>query len=466
MKTKIVSIIISVALSSGLYAQTSYEAARLIGEDLNGTARFIGMGGAMSAFGSDLSTMSTNPAGVGTYNKSDVNMSIYFSGTETSMNNPLKSNDISYSSNENITGFKTQFDNISFVIYSPVYNQLSALKSFNFAFSYKRIGDFERSFSYFDDFSDNNGYLVFRDYENNEDGSINSYNFNISFNYYDQFFWGITLGMFDVNYWANGYFYDYYPVQSGYTQNTDYTSLDRMNELYGNGWNLKFGILLRPIISSSFRIGFSIGTPTWFNMTQSYSDYLYALEGVQKDGKLFSNIIDFKVITPWVMNISTGITIKDSWAIGAEYEVVEANHTDIKVNGSFINNQNKFDLQPFSNFKVGVEKNIGLLSLRMGYNYTSPIFKNSAFKDLNNDTDFNKSRCDFDYENIGSKRNITFGLGYCGRPGYWGGQFYIDAAYVHSIKNSAFSVGEYNDDPVVDYTTYGKKMVVTAGFIF
>ena len=40
-------------------AQTIYDGAKLTGKDLNGTARFVGMGGAMGALGGDISTMGT-----------------------------------------------------------------------------------------------------------------------------------------------------------------------------------------------------------------------------------------------------------------------------------------------------------------------------------------------------------------------------------------------------------------------
>ena len=52
-------------------AQETYENAKVAGpQDLNGTARYVGMGGAMEALGADLSTISTNPAGVGLFRKS------------------------------------------------------------------------------------------------------------------------------------------------------------------------------------------------------------------------------------------------------------------------------------------------------------------------------------------------------------------------------------------------------------
>ena len=45
-------------------AQETYENAKIAAEDLNGTARYVGMGGAMDALGADISTISTNPAGI------------------------------------------------------------------------------------------------------------------------------------------------------------------------------------------------------------------------------------------------------------------------------------------------------------------------------------------------------------------------------------------------------------------
>ena len=39
--------------ASALFAQTQYDAARITGTELNGTARFVGMGGAMGALGAD-----------------------------------------------------------------------------------------------------------------------------------------------------------------------------------------------------------------------------------------------------------------------------------------------------------------------------------------------------------------------------------------------------------------------------
>ena len=41
----------ALAISLGASAQTQYDAARLMGGELNGTARFVGMGGARGEIG-------------------------------------------------------------------------------------------------------------------------------------------------------------------------------------------------------------------------------------------------------------------------------------------------------------------------------------------------------------------------------------------------------------------------------
>lgn len=66
-------------------AQETYDNAQLATKDLNGTARYVGMGGAMEALGADITTMNTNPAGVGLFRRSMITGSFGFnslSGTK------------------------------------------------------------------------------------------------------------------------------------------------------------------------------------------------------------------------------------------------------------------------------------------------------------------------------------------------------------------------------------------------
>ena len=76
MKKTVICAILGMTAVGG-YAQIgfnldTYAGAQIATKDLNGTARYVGMGGAMEALGADISTMSTNPAGIGLFRKSSV----------------------------------------------------------------------------------------------------------------------------------------------------------------------------------------------------------------------------------------------------------------------------------------------------------------------------------------------------------------------------------------------------------
>ena len=79
MKMKYTAALAAFALCGTMNAQDLYKVEALSGSDLNGTARYVGMGGAMSALGADLSVMGSNPAGIGMYRRSD----IAFTGSAT-----------------------------------------------------------------------------------------------------------------------------------------------------------------------------------------------------------------------------------------------------------------------------------------------------------------------------------------------------------------------------------------------
>ena len=56
MKNKVILTACALLAMATAGAQNAYDAERLLGNDLNGTARFVGMGGAMGALGGDAET--------------------------------------------------------------------------------------------------------------------------------------------------------------------------------------------------------------------------------------------------------------------------------------------------------------------------------------------------------------------------------------------------------------------------
>lgn len=476
---------ISLFVCAGIKAQTSYDAARVMGQEMNGTARYIGMGGAMSAFGNDLSVIKSNPAGIGTYKQFDVNFSLSFSGTSTKMTNQGTDLINIYGFNENVkyesktkkSDIGAAFDNISFVICNES-DGFGSLKNVNFAFSYRRLKDIDRSVDYYDDFLD---YDEFREYGNNDENKINSYDFNISFNHDDRFYWGFTVGILDASYWSNGYYYHCFydtPTDKWY----DYTAVDRMNEIFGKGFDMALGAIFRPI--DNIRLGVSLKTPTWYSMDQRYQDYLYADQGTAKDGELFSQSVSYNVTTPWVMNLSAGLTFENT-AIGFEYERNFADRVSLRQSSRKLEDQGSYDLQSYDTYKVGIEQNINKMSIRAGYAVTSTMFKEGQMQYMG-DTEFNSYRRDFESDKLGVQRNITFGIGYCSSPSYNGEQFYLDAAYVVGVKKYQLCMGgsdvvynypdtysdgnllplPYYPNPFSDYRDITGKFILTAGFYF
>ena len=327
MKNKVILTACALLAMATAGAQNAYDAERLLGNDLNGTARFVGMGGAMGALGGDMSVMGTNPAGIGIYRSNDVALSFGFNNTAA------KSNFYGTSMKEDRT--RASFDQIGFVYSNKIGNNTS-LRFVNFGFNYHKSKNFNRLFSMGgildnglsqsmqlaelmdigmegvgvtgpESFQDkiirvDNPYAKYWNklpvlgvlgaqtgvvdwttgqdrvmgwdcYSNNffskETGGISQYDFNVSFNIEDRVYLGATLGVYDVSYnrfssYTEDLNDDFGKENGGYTLDNYYT-------LDGTGIDLKLGVIVRPFESSPFRLGFAVHTPTWYDLRESYN---------------------------------------------------------------------------------------------------------------------------------------------------------------------------------------------------
>lgn len=130
-------------LSGGMaMAQTQYDAARLIPSDLNGTARFVGMGGAMGALGGDISTIGSNPAGVGLFRSNDFSGTISLNGTQ------VKSDFEGITGKENST--RMSFDQLGVVFSNKIGNE-TPVRYVNVGVSYRKQRNFNRKLAVYGD---------------------------------------------------------------------------------------------------------------------------------------------------------------------------------------------------------------------------------------------------------------------------------------------------------------------------
>jgi len=471
----------SVCMSLG--AQTSFDAGKLYDEELNGTARYVGMGGAMGALGSDPSVISHNPAGIGTYRQSDINLSLGFFGASVNTD-PLVTDAApgnafgrTYYSHNTKSELGIALDNFS-AIFS---GSDSGDNYVNFGFSYRKLLNIDRDLDYCDSFLDGDNYEAWREYRDHQRNKVNSFDFNISCNLSDKLYLGWTMGILSTDTWSEGYFWDYYGegMHPDYPKGFDVTAADKMNQSDGSGWNMAFGMIIRPF--PALRLGASVKTPTYFKQKLEYTDYLYAFEGrsfLNADGNAdpINRSVEYKFSSPWVLDLSAGITFGKT-AIGAEYEKHFTQRSALSIGNTRMNDQGAFDYKDFSVLKLGLEQNISNLSLRLGYNYRESMFNDTSYPYLG-DSEFNRGstddegnyvpgRMDFQIDRPGKTQYLTGGIGYCSAPDRDGTQFYVDLAYVHGVKSSSLNVNELIDDVLyVDYNYKTDKVVFTIGWNF
>ncbi len=504
--------------SASLFAQaTIYEADRMMSRDLNGTARFVGMGGAMGALGGDISVMGTNPAGIGIYRSGDIMLSFGF--------NSLNSHSNLSGSKLDTDKFSGSFDNIGFV-YSHKVGDLSSLRFVNFGFNYNRVKSFNRNFVMQGDFNGNSqidlmwgladergatgsmlgdrnslsnsanlpwlsvmgwetgllddvdgelGQIAFANpdgyYHSREKGGLHSYDFNVSFNFLDAVYVGATLGAYSIDYNRSSYY------EEGDYDSTTWYSLENWMETTGSGVDFKLGVIVRP--TDSFRFGVAVHTPTYFNLRDRSSarmnSYNVNIDNVERNYSFDTYddagdlITDYKIITPWKFNFSLGTTIGRVAAIGAEYEYSDHSSAKLKyddgVHMTAENNMAKEWLKGVHTFRIGGEvKVLPEISLRAGYNFISDAVSKDAVKELPS----NSARTDAEYFNQGKINNYTLGLGYRGHS-----PFYADVAYQYSHARSDFYAfddffGRYAGDylPATKVTNNRHQLLLTLGMRF
>lgn len=481
-------------------AQETYQNATLVAEDLNGTARYVAMGGALDALGADISTIATNPAGIGLIRSPQVT---------TSFGLVSQSNAGSYD--------KGHHTNVSFDQVGIVWSMRSGKKSFlNLAFNYHKsrnfnqiitaagslgngsqniqayakgmltgrlgatsytnsngavvyeptfAGSYPAYYSQSDelynqavnfDYTDGNYYSYAADaftFKRANTGYIGEYDFNVSGNINDRIYLGVTIGIRDVHYKA----YTSYTeglVNSSGTSLGDVTLTDE-RKITGTGLDIKAGIIVRPIADSPFRIGLSVASPTFYDLTTSNHTRLdNASEVGSYDYLTISNAYDYELYTPWRFGLSLGHTIGTRLALGAGYELADYGSTDTRVkDGGYydryhddyylssssdheMNNHTERTLRAVSTLKLGLEyKPLPVLSLRVGYNYVSPMYESDGMKGYANDVVYSYGSAydsTTDYTNWKATHRLTLGAGYMLK------KFNIDVAYQYSVTNGDF----------------------------
>ncbi|SED99117.1 hypothetical protein SAMN04487828_0081 [Prevotella sp. lc2012] len=492
-------------------AQDTYESARLLGSDLNGTARYVGMGGAMDALGADISTMGTNPAGIGLFRHSTVSASLgLVSQQDAQKFDGLNKTNMSFDQ----LGFvystrisRTSFVNVGFNYHKSknfdqilsAANRLVNCSQNGLSYHKDQIGYVNQGGYYLDFNTDNdligyesqtsdyraqtftqadylnanvlmldpddhkiyyndaNGYTFDRAHR----GWINDYDVNLSGNVNDRFYWGFTIGFHDVRYKGYSEYGETLVAGAGNEECGSVVYGDQ-RDIKGTGIDLKAGIIFRPVEESPFRLGLSVATPTWYDLTTSNETYMLNNSRFgQWDNGRSGESYDFHFNTPWKFGLSMGHVIGGQVAIGAGYEYTDYSASQNRINSGNYDYYGEEDsytdeimkvntersLKGVSTFKVGMEiKPDPTVALRIGYNYVTAGYEKDGVRDTKINSPGVAYASTTDYTNWKDTHRLTLGMGY--RLNAWN----VDLAYQYSATNGDFHpFQEYPADPTSNY---------------
>jgi hypothetical protein len=483
MKTtvKISLTILSLFLSLTLLSQNETDALRYSRLLHGGTARFMSMGGAFSSLGADFSVLSTNPAGIAVYKKSELMFTPGLSLTQTeSKYMGTTADDFKY--NMNFTNFGMVFaGNLgSSTSTSPEW------KGVQFGFGVNRIQSFNgrsiieglnengtildiyHAYAQGTPFNQLNPFdteLAFNTYlldtvgfENNyiqahyggakqrktmtTSGGINEMVLSLGGNYNDKLYVGATIGVPFIKYEEIS---SYQEIDSRDTL-ANFKSLTINDELntYGTGINFKLGLIYR--ITDWVRISGAFHTPTFFSLTDEWQRSMSSdLEGMGKyNDKSPRGRYEYSLMTPMRVIGGLAFVIAQHGTISAEYELVdysESRLSEKSISGSFFD-QNQAIREKYTaagNLRVGAEYVIMPFSIRAGYALYGNPFKNG----LNDETE----------------QLISGGIGIREK------NYFVDFSYVNSSINSDYYL--YPNVVEAASTSTTKHMFLcTVGFKF
>lgn len=516
MKKTIISATVFALFACVAGAQDIYTMERLTSEDLAGTARFVGMGGAMSALGADISTMATNPAGIGLYRRADIatSLSVVAQTRGHEFDNHNKTH-LSYDQIGIVYPFKIGGGAMRYLNVGFNYHKRKNLRQLTAA-DQQPAGGASQTWEMSDasafwggtdqgtplavagyqtylyekaGTTDNAGmeqYNVYNatrnSYRKSATGAIQQYDFNVSTNIADRYYFGLTMGVYNID--ADSY--SEYTEALASTDNIAVGSYLLRNDrsLSGSGVDFKLGAIIYPFEEGSFRLGVSVATPVWFSLTENCTSYLNStIHQQQYDYRTEVGDHDYDLCTPWKFCLAAGGTVGNFLALDAEYEYSDYGSASISYDDDGndwgwsdnqtkdrqLNRQAKRYLKGVSTVRLGAETKLDYgLALRVGYNYVSSPIKSRALQNQY----INSASIDYitatNYTNLGDINRFTVGLGYKAK------HLYADFAYQYQKQSGefyAFSTQGGNDTtpneaPKTNLKLDKSQFLLTLGYKF
>lgn len=425
MKKILLILFLAYSLSPIAYSQ---DVQRFAERSTIGTARYVGMGGAMTAIGGDPSAAMVNPAGLGLYRRSEISVSI----DETIDNTQQVGSNDTYQ--------RTRFaaPQISAIWAWGNSQKQRGLVYNNFMFSHNRLATFNRDIvvkgagmgmvpticnitndeggvseeflvnkpwdnveigwlsilgyeAYLIDPIENNKWKPAVDFTDgslsiSETGTSDQYTLSWAGNISNQWYIGIGLNIPTINYTKHT------SLREENKQNSSSAELKSMFHVSGVGVSGSFGLIYRPI--QALRIGASLQTPTILSLSRQSTGDMYSTIAGQKYEVLTpeSGVMDIDIASPLRTSVSVAGQLGKIGLIAVQYDYAHSN-----------------EMEDIHTLRMGAEAQMTRgLFLNAGYVYESSFMKEDPKWLLG----YNEIRTDMDYRYTAATQYASAGIGY------------------------------------------------------
>lgn len=419
-KILLISTLVTATAAFDATAQNEVDALRYSRSSILGTARYSAMGGAFGALGGDMSAIHANPAGIGVFSRSTGSVSLGIFSAATNANYlGLESSDVKMNANIGNAGFVARFKR------KRGQEKQWAWKAFHLGVSYNRTANFHKRTAVMGVNTNSSVVDGWVNQLNNEGihyadipsdiapgsllssaymgwgtflidtlpGSVNTYTRNVApfygqmqqvkettkgamgeialafgGNFGNALYIGTTIGIPRL---------DYEMVRT-YTESDvqdtihNFSSLSKTDYLKakGNGFNIKFGMIYRPV--QWLRVGAAIHSPTWFEIDETFSSSVSSnLESAgQYTLPTATGVFDYRLQTPFRAIGSLAFVVGKIGLISADYEYVNYALAQLSSRNYSFDSENtnvKNRLHWAGNIRVGTEWRINMVSLRGGF---------------------------------------------------------------------------------------------------
>ena len=434
-------IVIAILYSVLCIPAAAQDFARITERTISGTARYIGMAGAMSAIGGDPSAALDNPAGLGLYRHTEVLLSLDHTWDFTRQNGTTNARQ------RNIFGAPQA----SLVVTLPTDAGETGVQFNNIMISYRRLHSYNRTIYASAANSPSLGallastgvdmgiaycadpYNAANTLSLNEFGATNEFSINWAMNISNRWYVGAGLNMMSYSLSSEAqYNEDFFSPFSRQIYNTNSTTL----QYKGVGCALSAGLIYRP--AEWVRIGFGIQTPSLGSLRIYSTGTLYA----QTDSLRSSIAPDLvTTITKFHQPLRTSASV--AFQIGL-YGMIALQYDFL----------HRFDADDVHTLKAGVEViPVPGLYLNAGYAYES-TFKT---KDIPVSVDPILERQDTYFQRLRNSQYASFAIG------YRGANVIVQAAYQFRWQNTNLYAHENITTPyMINADTH--RFVVTFGW--